>query len=510
MKAHLLYRDADFDVKSPDPPGAADLEQDLELGYLLDAMADGDSFTGTVARTAMLHPLLSPEAVRYRQEALEDCARNRDFVARLYELTERALDAERGGLFFLLSNGRPEYLLRRAVGVLRNLLPIIDELRQVAEAGSALFRSVAFLGFFATIRTELDDAAFQGLRSAVRRLELRGGLLMSASLAPGGAVEGQVLRLPRDENRRLLSRTAMKRPSFSFTIPDRDEAGFDALAALQDRSVNDVANAASQSLDHVRAFFASLRAELAFYLGCIRLGDRLSAIGVPLTMPAPEVVEATGRRAVGLVDPCLALRAGRLPVGNDVHPGARRLLVVTGANHGGKSTFLRSLGVGQLMMQAGMFVPAREFADLCVGAIFTHWAREEDEELLHGKLDEELARMGIIIDAIRPGDLLLSNESFSSTNESEGSEIALQVVQALLHSRVEVRLVTHLYSLAAALQALGTDHVAFLRAPRRTEAGHSYRLEEGPPLPTSWGIDLFDERFGTHLGSSPPPPGADG
>lgn len=501
MKAHLLYRDADFDAEAPMPAGAEDLEQDLELGYLLDAMADGDSFTRAVVRTALLHPVPDPDAVRYRQSALQDCARNTGYVAGLYELTGRALDAERSILFYLLSNRRPELVLHRAVDILRTLLPIIEELRERAAAGAPLFHSDAFVGFFATIRAELDDDAYQRLRSAVRRLELRDGLLMSASLGRGGGVDGQILRLPRDENRRLLSRTPLKRPNFSFTVPDRDEAGFNALATLRDRSVNDVADAASQALDHVLAFFGSLRAELAFYLGCVRLGNRLSSLGVPLAMPDPEGGTTGDCHALGLLDPCLALRTGQLPVANDVHLGSLHLLVVTGANHGGKSTLLRSLGVAQLMMQAGMFVPARQFTHRCFGAVFTHWAREEDDELTHGKLDEELARMSAIVDAIRPGDLLLSNESFSSTNESEGSEIALQVVQALLRGGVDVRLVTHLYGLASTLQKLGDHQAAFLRAPRKTEEGRNYRLEDGPPLPTSWGIDLFDEVFGTDLAS---------
>lgn len=508
MKVHLLHRDRDFDMAAADPPGAPDLEQDLELAYLLDAMAGGDSFSRAVARAALLHPLPSPEAVRYRQDALQDCARNRESVDQLYELTERALATERGVLFFLLSDNRPEMLLHRAVAILQLLLPIVAELRDRAANGALQFSSEAFRGFFATVLKELDESAYQRLRSAVRRLELREGLLMSAAPGPGGGVDGQVLRLPRDENRRLLSRTPLKRPNYSFTIPDRDEAGFNALSALHDRSVNDVANAASQALDHVLAFFKSLRAELAFYLGSVRLGDRLSEIGVPLTVPRVQEPVGAGCSAEGLVDPCLALRTGQLPAANDVHLGARHLLVVTGANHGGKSTFLRSLGVAQLMMQAGMFVPAEQFANRCRGAVFTHWAREEDSELAHGKLDEELARMSTIVSAIRPGDLWLSNESFSSTNESEGSEIALQVVQALLRGGVDIRLVTHLYSLASSLEGLGDDQVAFLRAPRKVEGARTYRLEEGPPLPTSWGIDLFDEVFGTDLAAASAPPHA--
>ncbi|MGW4824839.1 hypothetical protein ACWEP4_39480 [Streptomyces sp. NPDC004227] len=50
---------------------------------------------------------------------------------------------------------------------------------------------------------------------------------------------------------------------------------------------------------------------------------------------------------------------------------------------------LRSAGLAQLMMQAGMFVPADSFAADVRTRLFTHFRREEDAEMESGKLDEE-------------------------------------------------------------------------------------------------------------------------
>lgn len=101
----------------------------------------------------------------------------------------------------------------------------------------------------------------------------------------------------------------------------------------------------------------------------------------------------------------------------------RELAIITGANTGGKSTFLRSVGLSQLMMQCGMFVPAKSLsANLCDG-LFTHYKREEDTTMESGKLDEELSRMSGIIENITANSMLLFNESFTATNEREGSEI---------------------------------------------------------------------------------------
>ena len=90
------------------------------------------------------------------------------------------------------------------------------------------------------------------------------------------------------------------------------------------------------------------------------------------------------------------------------------------------------------MMQSGMFVGAQQFtANLCP-ALFTHYKREEDPTMKRGKLDEELARMSGIVSLLAPNALVLFNESFAATNEREGSEIASQVVRALLEHAVKI------------------------------------------------------------------------
>lgn len=112
-----------------------------------------------------------------------------------------------------------------------------------------------------------------------------------------------------------------------------------------------------------------------------------------------------------------------------------------------------------------------------------------------GKLDEELARMSTIVDDIGPTDVLLCNESFASTNEREGSEIARQIVRALLDVGVRVLFVTHMYDLAEGWYRDERDVALFLRAERDADARRSFRLTDGEPLPTSYGEDLYRRIF---------------
>jgi len=498
VKVHLMHPDADFVPSAGDrrpPSWAADAEQDLELGFVLDAASSGDALVWSAVRTAMLTPLTSRAAVRYRHEVLVDARAHPDVVRALYDLAGKAIAADKS-VFSSVFSRRPELVLDRSLRVLTLLVGVVEELRALVAEHGDTFGSRGLLDFVATVRRDLDDAYLAELRETLDHLARKDGLVMSARLATGGATTEQVPRLPRVVGRSLFSHVALRKPTYSFTVPDRDEAGFEALGALRDRALVGVAGAAASAVDHVLSFFVTLRGEVAFYLGCLGLAARLEELGMPVCLPDVLEPGTDTLDAAGLYDPCLVLRTTQPAVASDVHAEAVRLVVVTGANHGGKSTFLRSVGVAQLLASAGAHVPARELRVSLAGQLFTHWAREEDPALEHGKLDEELARMSGIADRIEPGDLLLSNESFSSTNEAEGSEIGLEVLRALTRAGVRVVAVTHLYDLAHELRTSEDPRAVYLRAPRREGGGRSYRLEPGDPLPTSFARDLYEKEFG--------------
>ena len=191
---------------------------------------------------------------------------------------------------------------------------------------------------------------------------------------------------------------APKRPGYTFTLHPRDEGGARALSELADRGIDQVADAFARSTDHIVSFFMMLRGELGFYMGCLNLHDHLTEKKVIVCLPQPFNSNTRLFRFKGLYDPCLALKMSIPPVSNDGEFPTSNLVMITGANQGGKSTFLRGLGVAQLMMQAGMFVPAGTLcAPLCEG-IFTHYKRDGDTTMRSGKFDEELVRMSELLD----------------------------------------------------------------------------------------------------------------
>jgi DNA mismatch repair ATPase MutS len=496
MKAFLLHRERDFEFEREPPPAAAELVQDLELESLFQAMAGGDRFLLEVARKVVLASLYDVPEILYRQDVLRDCLRNAATVRALYALAVETIERERKNYWGLLSRN-PGFVLHRSVEVLHMFVEMLRRLRQQAEAHAEDFESEGFRTLFASLRRELDEAYLGQIEAHLARLKFRHGVLLSARLGKGNAGADYVLRRPHDDERPWLRRLLTRGPpAYTFYIHERDEAGAAAVAELRDRGIHLVANAAAQSNEHILSFFRMLRAELGFYVGCLNLYEKLSAKGAPICFPVPAPAAERRHRARDLYDVCLELKREGRAVGNDLAADGKALFLITGANQGGKSTFLRSLGLAQLMMQSGMFVPARSFcANICSG-LFTHYRREEDAARRAGKLEEELQRASAIVDRLAPDGLVLFNESFQSTNEREGSEIGRQIIAALLESRIKVFCVTHLHDLARSLYERGLDEALFLRAEWREDGVRTFKILPGAPLPTSHGKDLFEQIFG--------------
>lgn len=497
MRALLMFDGRDFDPDHDDQPGEADLIQDLDLATLWAAAADGDQLIHASIRTATLESLHDPAQIVYRGQTLADCLAQPTVVRELYHLACQAIDQEREILRASFFSRSSAALLTRSVTALHLFVVVLEQLHALAKQHASAFTSPAYTLFFATLDAELDDGYFAEIADHLRTLRFRDGLVASGHLGRHNQGIDYVLRAPRKENQsHLLPRhPPVKRPYYSRTMPREDEGAHQDLAGLRDRILTLAADALAQAAEHILRFFTALRSELAFYVGCLNLQEQLAGRELPVCRPEPQPLGTQTLTAAGLYDPCLGLRSSTPVQGNDLRADAKPLIIVTGANQGGKSTFLRSVGLAQLMMQAGMPVAARSFTAATVAGVSTHYAREEDATMTAGKFDEELGRMSLIAARIRPHSLLLCNESFAATNEREAAEIATDILRALNQVGITVVFVTHLYELAHRFEQQHGQTTLFLRADRVEAGQRSFRLLEGPPQPTSYGQDLYQRTF---------------
>jgi hypothetical protein len=493
MKVHLLYDKQDFDFEAPLPDGSADLIQDLELGTLIRAMSGGDKFLTEVSTKVLLAALHDQDAIRYRQQVLADCLAHPGVIRQIYEIAGAALADKRqlwGGYGGSYQN--PSSSLSGAVNHLEAYVARLRELRAIADEHAGAFGSGGLATLIATIQIELDDDYFQEVSDHLKRLRFRGGVLISARLDRDNSGTGLVLRAPERGRRRWTEAMGLgPRTSHSFTISPRDDAAGRILEDLTGRGINLVANAAAQSADHIGSYFIMLRLELGFYVACLNLAARLAAKGAAVVFPEPAPPTSLEFSCTGLRDACLELAAPDPVTGNDVRADGKPLVIITGANSGGKSTFLRSTGVAQLMMQCGLFVTAASFRAAPVPRIFTHFIREEDPAMTSGRLDEELTRMSTIAGQITPHCLMLFNESFAGTSEREGSEIGYQVTRALLDAGIRVFFVSHRFAFADRFRRENAGSTLFLRAGRGPDGHRNFKLTASDPLPASYGEDLY-------------------
>lgn len=497
MKAHLMYKDHDFDMKQELPINWQILAQDLELEVLWKAMSGEDEFLLDVVSKATLINLTNPDEILYRQAVLKDCMKNPDVVREIYSVAEESINGEKKE-YYGLFHDYPDTILHRSVKVMRLFVDTLGKLKKLADEHAEKFQSDGFTTFFDMIKNELSDKYFQTICYHLKELEFGHGVLVSAELGSGLTEANMVLRKHNDEKKSWFKRIFSQKPqSFTLTINPRDESGMNAIAELRNKGVNFAANALAQSVDHILSFFKLVRTELAFYIGCLNLYNCLKTIGEPISFPVPLPIGERSLSFSEMYDVCLSLTKGERVIGNDADMHGIDLVVITGANQGGKSTFLRSLGQTLLMMQCGMFVSAESFQSNICTAIFTHYKREEDASMNSGKLDEELSRMSDIVDHVGSDAVVFFNESFAATNEREGSEIARQVVDALIERHIQVFFVTHFFEFANGLYQRKMKNAVYLRAQRRNDGSRTFKLAEGAPLRTGFGDDLYNKIFST-------------
>ncbi len=411
MKAYLLHRDRDFDVKRAPPSNEDDLLRDLELDTLLRAMAVKDELVLNVAKAALMGAASNDvDTIEYRQAVLKDCLSNPELVRQLYALTEEAFQHIKK--IWARFREYPSTSLEDSIERMRIFTTVLKKIRNIADRHAAAFRSEGFSNLFMMLAHELDDEYFTLIDRQLKRLNFRKGVLVSVGLGRGLRGENYTLRRPLEVPGNWLARAVRsivewvathgffwRRPdAYTLTLAPRDEAGARAISELRDRGVALAADALAKSVEHIESFFRLLQTELAFYIGCLNLHRRLLDLSAPFTFPTASDANTRRFASSDLYDVCLALELNKRPVGNEVEADGKSLIVVTGANQGGKTTFLRSLGLAQLMTQCGMFAPAASLRLNVVDGLFTHFKREEDVTMKSGKFDEELSRMSSIVE----------------------------------------------------------------------------------------------------------------
>jgi DNA mismatch repair protein MutS len=192
--------------------------------------------------------------------------------------------------------------------------------------------------------------------------------------------------------------------------------------------------------------------EACFYLAWLAYIEPIRRAGLPFCYPAVDAA-SKNIEAADAFDVVLAAQRvkERQPVvgnGFALH-GAERLLVVSGPNHGGKTTFARMFGQLHWLAALGCTVPGKHARAFLFDRLFTHFEKEENIDTLRGKLQDDLFRIHRILEQATPRSVIVLNEIFASTTLDDALWLGRRIMAQLSRLDALGVCVTFLDELAA-------------------------------------------------------------
>jgi DNA mismatch repair protein MutS len=471
-------------------------------------------------RHALHHPRRAPDLAAARHDAVQSLLDGAS-LGKIRQSLRGFADVERIAGRIALFSARPRELssLRESLSRLprlRSLLedapaPLLQKIRSgLAEPGqtrdllarailpepAALIREggVIALGYDAELdelRRINDDCGSFLVDLETRERERTGipGLKVEYNRVHGFYIEvthANAARVPDDYRRRQTLKNAERyiTPELK-AFEDKALSAQDRALALEKRLYDDLLTALQPELEALQ--------EVARAAAHLDLLAAFADVALSKNYCRPEFASET----------CLVVEGGRHPVVENTMPDGesfipndvrlfpdRRLLLITGPNMGGKSTYMRQTALIALLAYVGSFVPARRAIFGPIDRIFTRIGASDDLASGRSTFMVEMTESAAILHNATPNSLVLMDEVGRGTSTFDGMALAFAICRHLVEKNGSLTLfATHYFELTllsgeyAELSNIHFDAVehaekiVFLHAVEEGPANQSYGIQ---------------------------------
>lgn len=451
----ILYEkaeDSDKKETSQAPPFFVDLNLDQIIGSIMTGRKEYD------LQPFFYTPLHEFDAITYRHEVLRDLENQalfenlRSFAQKMRAMRERLAQADK-----LYYHYQKEHWFVEAVETYCDAVTGLEHDLSLVEV-----RSRGFVAFRDYVTDYTHSQLFTALLTETQQLQDELSSVKYCVLIKGSSVKVRAYDGESDYSAEVeetfakFKQGAVKDYRVKFrSWPEMDHVEAQILSLVARLFPDIFGHLDAYCTTHARYLDTTLAAfdrEVQFYLAYLEYIAPLKRAGLPFCYPhlseaAKDVYDYDG------FDLALAskLVAEHMPVVcNDFSlSGAERIIVVTGPNQGGKTTFARAFGQVHYLASLGCPVPGRQAQLFLWDQLFTHFEKEETITDLRGKLQDDLVRIHTIVQQATSSSIVILNEMFTSTTLDDALFLSEKIMERLLQLDVLCVWVTFIDELAS-------------------------------------------------------------